>query len=59
MPNPYQATEVILKANWDREVDIWNAAMINSDVIFDDLVNLAELVALLGRPPPKLLSKVI
>ncbi|KAE8389555.1 hypothetical protein BDV23DRAFT_173007 [Aspergillus alliaceus] len=61
MPNPYQATEVILKANWDREVDIWNAAMIawdiNSDGIFDDLVNLAELVALLGRPPPKLLSK--
>ncbi|KAF5863552.1 hypothetical protein ETB97_009796 [Aspergillus alliaceus] len=59
MPNPYQATEVILKANRDREVDIWNAAMINSDGVFDDLVNLAELVALLGPPPPKLLSKVI
>ncbi|PWY75276.1 U4/U6 small nuclear ribonucleo protein PRP4 [Aspergillus sclerotioniger CBS 115572] len=66
MPNPYRAPEVILRASWDYKVDIWSVAMIawdivssstlikgiNSDDIFDDRVHLAELVALLGCPPP-------
>ncbi|PYI01188.1 U4/U6 small nuclear ribonucleo protein PRP4 [Aspergillus sclerotiicarbonarius CBS 121057] len=66
MPNPYRAPEVILRASWDYKVDIWNVAMVawdivssstlikgrNPDGIFDDRVHLAELVALLGCPPP-------
>ncbi|KAL1846435.1 hypothetical protein Plec18170_009161 [Paecilomyces lecythidis] len=65
MPNVYRAPEVVLKANWDYTVDIWNVALVawdmlctrtlfdgrNSDGIFDDRVHLAELVALLGPPP--------
>ncbi|RAK80630.1 U4/U6 small nuclear ribonucleoprotein PRP4 [Aspergillus fijiensis CBS 313.89] len=66
MPNPYRAPEVILRASWDYKVDIWNIAMVawdivssptlikgrNPDGIFDDRAHLAELVALLGCPPP-------
>ncbi|KAK2793728.1 hypothetical protein FQN52_000680 [Onygenales sp. PD_12] len=67
MPNVYRAPEVILKLNWDYKVDIWNVAMVawdlvsnrtlfdgtNPDGIFDDRVHLAEMVALLGPPPPE------
>ncbi|PYI34792.1 U4/U6 small nuclear ribonucleo protein PRP4 [Aspergillus indologenus CBS 114.80] len=66
MPNPYRAPEVILRASWDSKVDIWNIAMVAWDIvssstlingrnpegIFDDRAHLAELVALLGCPPP-------
>ncbi|OGM43262.1 hypothetical protein ABOM_008629 [Aspergillus bombycis] len=66
MPNPYRAPEVILKSNWDYKVDIWNVGMVawdivssatlvdgkNPDGVFDDRFHLAELVALLGSPPP-------
>jgi hypothetical protein len=27
MPNVYRASEVVLKINWDYEVDIWNVAV--------------------------------
>ncbi|PGH15876.1 hypothetical protein AJ80_05407 [Polytolypa hystricis UAMH7299] len=67
MPNAYRAPEVIFKMKWDYKVDIWNVAMVawdivsshtlfngrNPDGIFDDRVHLAELVALLGPPPPE------
>ncbi|QMW28930.1 hypothetical protein G4B84_004265, partial [Aspergillus flavus NRRL3357] len=67
MPNPYRAPEVILKSNWGYKVDIWNVAMVawdivstftlidgkNPDGVFDDRCHLAELVALLGPPPPE------
>ncbi|PGH07918.1 CMGC/SRPK protein kinase [Helicocarpus griseus UAMH5409] len=67
MPNVYRAPEVILKMNWDYKVDIWSVAMVawdivsphtlfdgkNRDGIFDDRVHLAELVALIGPPPPE------
>ncbi|KAE8165465.1 U4/U6 small nuclear ribonucleo protein PRP4 [Aspergillus tamarii] len=67
MPNPYRAPEVILKSSWDYKVDIWNVAMVawdivssctlvdgkNPDGVFDDRFHLAELVALLGPPPPE------
>ncbi|KAI1911964.1 hypothetical protein LOZ61_003505 [Ophidiomyces ophidiicola] len=70
MPNMYRAPEVILKTSWDCKVDIWSVAMIawdivcphtlidghNPDGIFDDRVHLAELVALLGPPPPEFRS---
>ncbi|KAJ9213843.1 hypothetical protein DTO166G4_4622 [Paecilomyces variotii] len=67
MPNIYRAPEVILRSSWGFKVDIWNVAMVawdivsprplingkNSDGIFDDRVHMAELVALLGPPPPE------
>ncbi|PWY95562.1 hypothetical protein BO94DRAFT_562250 [Aspergillus sclerotioniger CBS 115572] len=48
IPNPYRAPE-------DYKVDIWNITIIisrNPDGIFDDHIHFAELVALLGCPPP-------
>ncbi|KAJ5559284.1 hypothetical protein N7535_009512 [Penicillium sp. DV-2018c] len=67
MPNAYRAPEVILRSSWDYKVDIWNVAMVawdivsshtlvngkNPDNIFDDRVHMAELIALLGPPPPE------
>ncbi|GAB1201152.1 hypothetical protein APSETT444_010539 [Aspergillus pseudonomiae] len=67
MSNPFRAPEVILKSSWDYKVDIWSVAMVawdivstftlvdgkNPDGVFDDRVHLAELVALLGSPPPE------
>ncbi|EFR04873.1 CMGC protein kinase [Nannizzia gypsea CBS 118893] len=71
MPKVYRAPEVILKMKWDHKVDIWNVAMVawdlvcshtlfdgkNPDGIFDDRVHLAELVAVLGAPPPEFRGK--
>ncbi|KAJ5569974.1 protein kinase domain protein [Penicillium hispanicum] len=67
MPNVYRAPEVILRSSWGYKVDVWNVAMVawdivssrtlingkNPDGIFDDRVHMAELVALLGPPPPE------
>ncbi|KAB8242423.1 kinase-like domain-containing protein [Aspergillus flavus] len=67
MPNVYRAPEVILRSNWGYKVDIWSVAMVawdivssrtlingrNPDGIFDDRVHMAELIALLGPPPPE------
>ncbi|KAE8137298.1 kinase-like domain-containing protein [Aspergillus pseudotamarii] len=67
MPNVYRAPEVILRSSWSYKVDIWNVAMVawdivsprtlidgkNANGIFDDRVHMAELVALLGPPPPE------
>ncbi|GFN20294.1 U4/U6 small nuclear ribonucleoprotein PRP4 [Aspergillus tubingensis] len=32
MPDPYEAPEVILRANWDYKVDIWSVAMVAWDI---------------------------
>ncbi|PKY08810.1 kinase-like protein [Aspergillus campestris IBT 28561] len=67
MPNVYRAPEVILRSKWSYKVDIWNIAMVAWDIVsprtlingknpsgvFDDRVHMAELVALLGPPPPE------
>ncbi|OQD62443.1 hypothetical protein PENPOL_c012G01093 [Penicillium polonicum] len=67
MPNPYRAPKVILRSSWDYKVDIWNVAMVawdivspdrlinskNQNSIFNDRSHLAELVALIGSPPPE------
>ncbi|RAH72515.1 U4/U6 small nuclear ribonucleoprotein PRP4 [Aspergillus aculeatinus CBS 121060] len=72
MPDYYRAPEVILKSNWDYKVDIWSVAMVAWDLvspntiiegkvidgIFDDGAHIAELVALLGPPPPEFLKKM-
>ncbi|OJJ77962.1 hypothetical protein ASPBRDRAFT_191224 [Aspergillus brasiliensis CBS 101740] len=71
MPDYYRAPEVILKANWGYKVDIWSVGMVAWDIvspktiidgksvddIWDDGAHIAELVALLGPPPPELLRK--
>ncbi|KAJ5787427.1 kinase-like domain-containing protein [Penicillium paradoxum] len=71
MPDYYRTPEVILKGDWDCTVDIWSVAMVAWDIvcphtiikgevrdgIFDDGVHIAELVALLGHPPPEFLAK--
>ncbi|KAF7180678.1 hypothetical protein CNMCM7691_009969 [Aspergillus felis] len=69
MPNPYRAPEVILKSDWiTRDMLIlkmkaWDIASPhplidgrNTDGVFDDRIHLAELVALLGPPPPEFLD---
>ncbi|RAL00799.1 kinase-like protein [Aspergillus ibericus CBS 121593] len=67
MPTMYRAPEVVFKESWGYKVDIWNVAMVawdivssrhifngkNSDGIFDDRVHVAEMIALLGPPPPE------
>ncbi|KAF7719259.1 Uncharacterized protein PECH_004813 [Penicillium ucsense] len=67
MPNIYKAPEVILRSSWGYKVDIWNIAMVawlivsshtlingkNFNGIFDDRIHMAELIALLGPPPPE------
>ncbi|GKZ24619.1 hypothetical protein AbraIFM66951_012023 [Aspergillus brasiliensis] len=71
MPDYYRAPEVILKSNWDYKVDIWSVGMVAWDIvspktiidgksvddIWDDGAHIAELVALLGPPPPAFLRK--
>ncbi|OJJ35884.1 hypothetical protein ASPWEDRAFT_51813 [Aspergillus wentii DTO 134E9] len=71
MPDYYRAPEVILKSNWNHKVDIWAVAMLAWDIvsprtlikgesidgIFDDGAHIAELVALLGPPPPEFLER--
>ncbi|KGO76091.1 hypothetical protein PITC_006340 [Penicillium italicum] len=71
MPNVYRAPEVILRSSWGYKVDIWNVAMVAWDIIsprtlingkntngvFDDRVHMAELIAILGPPPPKFLEQ--
>ncbi|KAE8151468.1 U4/U6 small nuclear ribonucleo protein PRP4 [Aspergillus avenaceus] len=71
MPDYYRAPEVILKSNWDFKVDIWSVAMVAWDIVnprtmiegnirdglFDDGAHIAELVALLGPPPPEFFKK--
>ncbi|PYI21820.1 kinase-like protein [Aspergillus violaceofuscus CBS 115571] len=72
MPDYYRAPEVMLKSNWDYKVDIWSVGMVAWDLvspntiiegkvidgIFDDGAHIAELVALLGPPPPEFLKKM-
>ncbi|KAK6826764.1 hypothetical protein RU639_004496 [Aspergillus parasiticus] len=67
MPNIYRAPEVVLRSSWGYKVDIWSIAMVawdivssrtlingrNLDGIIDDRVHMAELIALLGPPPPE------
>ncbi|KAJ5104858.1 hypothetical protein NUU61_002205 [Penicillium alfredii] len=67
MPNQYRAPEVVLKMSWDQKVDVWNMALVawdivstrslfqgrNTDGIFDDRVDIAEMIALVGSPPPE------
>ncbi|PWY78378.1 U4/U6 small nuclear ribonucleo protein PRP4 [Aspergillus heteromorphus CBS 117.55] len=71
MPDYYRAPGVILKSSWDYKVDVWSVGMVAWDIvsprtliqgstidgIFDDGAHIAELVALLGPPPPEFVKR--
>ncbi|KAF4468070.1 CMGC SRPK kinase [Fusarium albosuccineum] len=71
-PDIYRAPEVILGAPWTYSVDVWNAGCMIWDVFegghlftgqdpefkrYRSRAHLAEIVALLGAPPSRLLSR--
>ncbi|KAI2695856.1 hypothetical protein CBS147332_9241 [Penicillium roqueforti] len=72
MPDHYRAPEVILGCGWDSKADIWNFGVMmwniiectelfqqvhNTDGRYDSKSHLAEMIALLGPPPEKLIAK--
>ncbi|RDL32424.1 Uncharacterized protein BP5553_08880 [Venustampulla echinocandica] len=70
MPGIYRAPEVILGMDWDSKVDIWAIGVMMWDLlegghlffakknrILDDEQHLAEMVSLLGPPPPEFLKR--
>ncbi|GKZ50394.1 hypothetical protein AbraIFM66951_003530 [Aspergillus brasiliensis] len=73
MPDIYRAPEVILNMTWDNKVDIWNVGMVpkiwdlfehrhlfrarNDEGRLDDGQHLAEMQAVLGRPPSQFLAR--
>ncbi|KAM0325025.1 hypothetical protein ACHAQA_007561 [Verticillium albo-atrum] len=71
-PNVYRSPEVMLKTEWSYPVDIWNVGVMIWDLFegrhlfhgndpkenrYLTRAHLAELVALLGPPPPDLLQR--
>ncbi|KAH8598552.1 kinase-like domain-containing protein [Bisporella sp. PMI_857] len=70
MPGIYRAPEVILGMVWDSKVDIWVIGVMTWDLlegghlffakknrVLDDEQHLAEMVSLLGPPPPEFLKR--
>ncbi|OJJ45156.1 hypothetical protein ASPZODRAFT_100384 [Penicilliopsis zonata CBS 506.65] len=71
MPDLYRAPEVILDMTWNYKVDIWNVGMLIWDLFeyhhlfrarnparqLDDEYHLAEMQAVLGRPPLQFLQR--
>ncbi|KAL9609834.1 MAG: hypothetical protein Q9167_005422 [Letrouitia subvulpina] len=71
-PNVYRAPEMCLKAPWSYSIDIWNVGCLIWDLFegkhlfsgrdpkerrYMTRAHLAEMVALMGTPPPELLRK--
>ncbi|KAH0284078.1 kinase-like protein [Aureobasidium namibiae CBS 147.97] len=70
MPNVYRAPEVILGMEWSYPVDIWSFAMTLWDLFqperlftakscdgqYSESHHLAQMVAVLGNPPPEFLA---
>ncbi|PWY78379.1 kinase-like protein [Aspergillus heteromorphus CBS 117.55] len=70
MPDHYRAPEVLLNSEWGMKLDIWSVAMTawdmvspqpliqapTKDGISNNVAHIAELIALLGPPPPTLLK---
>ncbi|EEP77043.1 predicted protein [Uncinocarpus reesii 1704] len=66
MPDVYRAPEIILRMPWDQNIDIWSIGMVcwdlvarktlfrarNEELLLDDALHLAEMIAIMG-PPPK------
>ncbi|RAL00093.1 kinase domain-containing protein [Aspergillus ibericus CBS 121593] len=70
MPGIYRAPEVILEMEWDNKVDIWSTGTTTWDLakghhlffakangVFSDEQHLAEMVSLMGPPPPEFLRR--
>ncbi|KAE8318190.1 kinase-like domain-containing protein [Aspergillus transmontanensis] len=70
MPGIYRAPEVILDMDWDCKVDIWSIGAMVWDLVqdshlffakrndrLDDEQHLAEMVSLMGPPPPEFLRR--
>ncbi|KAB8222409.1 kinase-like domain-containing protein [Aspergillus novoparasiticus] len=70
MPGIYRAPEVILDMDWDCKVDIWSTGAMVWDFVqdshlffakrngrLDDEQHLAEMVSLMGPPPPEFLRR--
>ncbi|KAK0655487.1 CMGC protein kinase [Cercophora newfieldiana] len=73
-PNVYRSPEVMLKAEWSYPVDIWNVGVMIWDLFegkhlfygddpdgkgYSTRAHLAELVGMLGPPPPDLIQRGI
>ncbi|PKY08949.1 protein kinase [Aspergillus campestris IBT 28561] len=70
MPGVYRAPEVILGMEWDSSVDVWSTGMMTWDLVenshlffakrdhvLSDEQHLAEMVSLMGPPPPEFLKR--
>ncbi|KAK9367918.1 kinase-like domain-containing protein [Lipomyces kononenkoae] len=71
-PDHYRAPEVVLGCGWKMRADIWNLGILLWDIIqgeelfhqvrdiqghYDAKAHLAEIIALLGPPPPGLVAR--
>ncbi|KAJ5401281.1 uncharacterized protein N7487_007177 [Penicillium crustosum] len=71
-PDHYRAPEVILGNGWQMSVDIWNLGVLLWDMIegkelfrhihdqdgrYDAKLHIAEMIALLGPPPPEIIQR--
>ncbi|PWY85762.1 CMGC/CLK protein kinase [Aspergillus sclerotioniger CBS 115572] len=70
MPGIYRAPEVVLDMDWDSKVDIWSIGAMAWDLVEDthlffakkdrvlnDDQHLAEMISLMGSPPPEFLKR--
>ncbi|KAI1905611.1 hypothetical protein LOZ52_006768 [Ophidiomyces ophidiicola] len=71
MPDVYRAPEIILRMPWDEKVDMWSIGLVcwdlvtgrtlfrgrNSEKLLDDAIHLAEMIAIMGRPPKEFLKR--
>jgi len=70
MPDVYRAPEVILGMEWSSKVDLWSVGVMiwdllegkrlfhaKKDGVLDDEQHLAEMVSLMGNPPPEFLRR--
>ncbi|KAI2085833.1 hypothetical protein LOZ36_003756 [Ophidiomyces ophidiicola] len=71
MPDVYRAPEIISRMPWDEKVDMWSIGLVcwdlvtgrtlfrgrNSEKLLDDAIHLAEMIAIMGRPPKEFLKR--
>ncbi|KAL1845540.1 hypothetical protein Daus18300_014503 [Diaporthe australafricana] len=70
MPDVYRAPEVILGMEWSSKVDLWSVGVMiwdlfegkrlfsaKKDGVVNDEQHLAEMVSLMGNPPPEFLRR--
>ncbi|KAL3435985.1 kinase domain protein [Aspergillus tetrazonus] len=62
-PDHYRAPEVVLGNGWQMPADIWNIGVLSYSNIhdqqghYDAKLHIAEMIALLGPPPPEILQR--